>query len=393
MTAPRMSTMPGTLQLSSSSVPMVEPSLASEELRSLRARIDARLGEFMHAQRTDYLRQPVLAALYDDLVEFVCRPGKRLRPTLFLLAERVFADGRASAGTAGRDLLAAGVSLELLHAFILIHDDIIDRAEIRRGLPTLHRSLETRLSSFSDRHRIGTNLALVLGDILFALAQKCLLESALAPPAVIARLSTLLLGCMVETGFGEAADIVYGTRDVSKVQPAEIEQMYLLKTTRYTIECPLAMAAVVHGVDAAGLDSLARIARPAGLAFQIQNDLMDFARFEVSDAEVPADILEGKKTLLMRTAFDQLNETDQGLLQLCFTACGPSEGTVSKARELITKSGAVGHLGRWMDELFAQADAEVARSSFSQQVQEQLVGLIRFVRDAAGSVEKGRVRG
>ncbi len=389
--------MPGSLQ--SPPLPASESGVAPEarpangDLGSLRTRIDARLGEYLHAQRTDYLRQPVLAALYDDLVEYVCRPGKRLRPTLFLLAEKVFADGSMPADGCGPDLLPAAVSLELLHAFILIHDDIIDRAETRRGLPTLHRALEGRFSSFTDRQRAGTNLALVLGDILFALAQKSLLESSVAPPAVIAKLGTLLLGCMVETGFGEAADIVYGTRDVSKVQPAEIEQMYLLKTTRYTIECPLAMAAVLHGVDPVGLDALARIARPAGLAFQIQNDLMDFARFELSDAEVPADILEGKKTLLMRTAFDLLNETDQGLLQLCFTACGPSEGTVSKARELITKSGAVRRLGGRMDELFAQADSEIWQSDFSPAVQKRLVGLIRLVRDAASSVEKVRLQG
>ena len=104
------------------------------------------------------------------------------------------------------------------------------------------------------------------------------------------------------------------------------------------------MAAVLNGVDAAGLEALGRIAQPAGLAFQIQNDLQEFARFEVSDAEVPADILEGKKTLLMRAAFDLLNENDQGFLQLCFSAGTPTEGNVSKARELITKSGAVGRL-------------------------------------------------
>ena len=385
--------MPGSLPFASPSVSAFAPSSpplpVAGQMESLRSRIDARLAEYLQAQRADYLRQPVLGVLYDDLVEFVCRPGKRLRPILFLLAEEIFTDGKAPPDRPAPDLLAAAVSLEMLHAFILIHDDIIDRAETRRGLPTLHRAIESRLSSFTDRHRAGANLALVLGDILFALAQKSLLESPLAPPAVVARLGTLLLGCMVETGFGEAADIIYGTRDVSKVRTAEIEQMYLLKTTRYTIECPLAMAAVLHGVEAAGLDALARIARPAGLAFQIQNDLMDFARFEVSDAEVPADILEGKKTLLMRTAFDLLNETDQGLLQLCFTACGPSEGTVSKARELITKSGAVRRLGSRMDELFAQADAEVRCSGFSATIQERLGGLIRLVRAAAGSVEKG----
>ena len=362
-------------------------------LDDLRGRIDAHLRDYLQAQRADYLRRPALGALYDDLTDFVLRPGKRLRPLLFLLAERVFAEESTPGMDEKRDLLGAAVSLELLHAFILIHDDIIDRSETRRGLPTLHRAIEGRLPPFTDRHRAGTNLALVLGDVLFALAQKSLLESAAAPPAILARLGSLLLGCMVETGFGEAADILYGTRDVARVGTAEIEQMYLLKTTRYTIECPLAMAAVLHGVDADGLDTLARVARPAGLAFQVQNDLVEFARFERSDAEVPADILEGKKTLLMRAAFDLLNETDRGLLQLCFTACGPSEGTVSKARDLIAKSGAVHVLGRRMDELFAQADAEVLRSRFSPVVQERLLGLIRLVRGLTGGVEKIRTHG
>ena len=258
---------------------------------------------------------------------------------------------------------------------------IIDRAETRRGLPTLHRLIESRLSTFSDRGRAGRNIALVLGDILFAMAQKCLLDGHL-PPGTHARLGSMLLGCMVETGFGEVADIVHGTRDVAKVSPAEIEQMYCLKTTCYTVECPLAMAAALNGVDAAGLDALGRVARPAGLAFQIQNDLQEFARFEVSDAEVPADILEGKKTLLMRAAFDLLGESDRGLLQLCFSAGAPTEGTVSKARELVTKSGAVSKLTNRMNELFCKADDEIRRAPFSSSVQDglaRLIGLVRIV--------------
>ena len=340
---------------------------------------------YLAEQRADYLREPVFATLYDDLTEFVCRPGKRLRPLLFLLAHRVFGRGQVAAESlevSGDALFAVGASLEFLHAFILIHDDIIDRGETRRGQPTLHRVIEARLSSFADRRRAGRNLALVMGDILFALAQRCLLEAAL-PPATARRLGTMLLGCMVETGFGEAADIIHGTRDMAKVGPAEIEHMYCLKTTCYTIENPLAMAAVLHGVDAAGIESLGRIARPAGLAFQVQNDLQEFARFEVSDAEVPVDILEGKKTLLIRTAFDLLSETDQGFLQFCFSTGTPTEGTVSKARELITKSGAVGRLTAKMDELFASADAEARRAPFDDEVQEGLVALIHLVRGAS----------
>lgn len=359
---------------------------AAAHLARLRAGVDERMRCYLHARRDEYLRQPVFATLYDDLNEFVCRPGKRIRPLLFLLACEVFSgskDGEATpAPLPQEDLLAVGASLEFLHAFILIHDDIIDRAETRRGLPTLHRVLEGRLSSFADRRRTGQNLALVMGDILFALAQRCLLETPL-PPGAAARLGTMLLGCMVETGFGEAADIVHGTRDMAKVGQQEIEQMYCLKTTCYTIENPLAMAAVLHGVDKAGVEALGRLARPAGLAFQIQNDLQEFSRFEVSDAEVPADILEGKKTLLIRTAFDLLNETDQGFLQLCFSTGTPTEGTVSKAKELITKSGAVGKLTARMDELFASADVEARRLPFRPEVQTGLLDLIHLVREVS----------
>ena len=355
------------------------------ELAALRARIDAQMRSHLAGQRAEYLRQPVFATLYDDLTEFVCRPGKRLRPLLFLLAHRVFELGQsavASTSVREADLFAIGGSLEFLHAFILVHDDIIDRSETRRGQPALHRVIEGRLSSFADRRRAGRNLALVMGDILFALAQRSLLETPLSP-ATATRLSIQLLGCMVETGFGEAADIIHGTRDMAKVSPKEIEHMYCLKTTCYTIESPLAMAAVLHGVDEAGIESLGRLARPAGLAFQIQNDLQEFARFEVSDAEVPVDILEGKKTLLIRTAFDLLNETDQSFLQFCFSTGTPTEGTVSKARELITKSGAVGKLTMKMDELFASADEEARRAPFAPEVREGLVALIHLVRDVS----------
>ena len=352
-------------------------------LAGLRAGVDARMRRYLAAQRSQYLHRPVFAPLYDDLTEFVCRPGKRIRPLLFLLACRVFAGHRQAAGPlAEDDLLAVGASLEFLHAFILVHDDIIDRAETRRGQPTLHRVIEGRLPAFADRHRAGRNLALVMGDILFALAQRCLLETGL-PTDKTARLGTMLLGCMVETGFGEAADIVHGTRDMAKVDQEEIEHMYCLKTTCYTIENPLAMAAVLHGVDDAGVDTLGRIARPAGLAFQIQNDLQEFARFEVSDAEVPADLLEGKKTLLLRTAFDLLNETDRSFLQFCFSTGKPTEGTVSKAKELITKSGAVGRLTARMDELFAEADAEARRLPFAPEVQEGLLGLVHLVKEVS----------
>ena len=363
------------------------------EINALVKQIDLALRARLACHQEDYLPPSILSPLYQDLVEFSCRPAKRLRPVLFLLAYRMFRQSALARGVRlpavkEADLLSVAASLEFLHGFILIHDDIIDRSETRRSLPTLHRVIEHRLPAFSDRARAGKNLALVMGDILFALAQRCLLEAGGIAPDVRLRLGSLLLGCMVETGFGEAADIFYGTRDVSKVSLAEIEQMYLLKTTRYTIECPLAMAAVLAGADSEELAVLASIARPAGLAFQIQNDLQEFARFEVSDSEVPSDFLEGKKTLLLRTAFSRLGRSDRGLLQMCLGGGEPSDGRISKARELVAGSGAIGVLSRRLAALFAEADQRTNSASgpfFDARTRAGLTGLIRMVNDMAGT--------
>ena len=362
-------------------VPAAAEGISARDLASLQTAIDRYISEYLTHARPEYARQSINAALYDDALEFLCRPGKRLRPLLFLLAHRIFK--KPGDSTTERDLLALGTSLELLHGFILIHDDIIDRSETRRGLPTLHRVLEARLPAFADRDRAGKNLSLVIGDVLFALAQQCLLDAESIPPGLRVQLSRMLLNCLVETGFGEAADIIYGTRDISKISHGEIERMYLLKTTRYTIECPLAMAATLAGATPAAIRQIGRVALPAGLAFQIQNDLQEFARFEVSDTEVPADILEGKKTLLMHTAFELLGETDRSLLQLCFSGTAPSEATVSKARELIAKSGAVSKLHHRMVELLVEADAAAASPAFSPDEKRGLIALIRMVREAA----------
>jgi geranylgeranyl diphosphate synthase type I len=373
------------LSPSLTALPPSEPCLVfgAGEISALRRAIDTQMAERLAAERGQYLRQPLFATLYDDMTDFVCRPGKRLRALLFLLAHRVFAASSGSVPPVSEAALyGVGASLELLHGFILIHDDIIDQAETRRSLPALHRLIEGRLPSFTDRRRVGRNLALVLGDILFALAQKSLLQTDLTAE-VKTRLSAHLLGCMVETGFGEVADVLHGTRDVAKVSLAEIEQMYTLKTALYTVQCPLAMAAILAGYGPGHIDALARIATPAGLAFQIQNDLQEFARFELSDAEAPADILEGKKTLLIRTAFELLSEPDRGLLQLCFSAGTATEATVSKARELIAKSGAVAQLAERMAGLLNQAEAEARNAPFAPAAQSGLIGLIRLVREAA----------
>jgi len=362
----------------SETIPSMKSSAAADILRNAHLEVNEALEVFLNENRSQFPDSTLYTQLYDDLVEFVLRPGKRIRPLLFLAGCRIFQARLSSKQAANR--LRVAVALELLHAFVLIHDDIIDQSDLRRNLPTLHRVIGRRLSAYADRDKSGADLALVMGDILFALAQLAIVNSGL-DPATNSRLLKALLRSTIATGFGETADIVYGLRDISKVGPSEIEQMYLDKTTRYTVECPLIMAAIASDLDEQQQRDLERIAEPAGLAFQIQNDLEEFERFEVSDVE-SADILEGKKTVLIRSAFDRLPETDRGILQLCLSGGVGMEASATKVRELVLKSGAVGALRKEVSRLFEAAENEIDRADFTNEIAEGLKLAFRGIGDA-----------
>lgn len=331
------------------------------------------LGRSLGAHFTHAVVQPLVA----DIVEFCARDGKRVRPLLYLEGRRIFSEASGAEALSRRDLSVA-VGLELLHAFILIHDDLIDRSAVRRGKPSMHKLVEKRLSALSDREKSGRDIALVIGDILFALAQKSVLGSGLSCAGAAA---VKLLEYMVDTGVGEIGDIVFGIQDVSKVEMEDIEWMYWLKTSRYSIECPLVMAATISGLDGAMRSEIARVVAPAGLAFQIVNDLKDFQNFEVSDSYVPDDIVEGKKTAVVRMAFDMLDETDKSFLQLCMSGMRPNEATVNKVRELIVKSGALVAMRRKAELLFEETATRLGDSTLPGAMSDELCRLVHALRD------------
>ncbi len=138
--------------------------------------------------------------------------------------------------------------------------------------------------------------------------------------------------------------------------------MYTLKTTRYTFEAPLVLGALLAGAEADALAELSRLIEPVGLAFQIQNDLVEYQKFKGVNRLQQTDLLEGKKTLLLRTAYDQLGDLDRSFLQLCLGTSTSNDTSVNKIEQLIDKSGAVALLTTRMNELFRTAEADVAGS-------------------------------
>ena len=318
--------------------------------------LDAHLVRLFRGQAGRYAYGTFFEPLYDDLSRYVVRRGKRLRPLLLAASYRFLGGEKATDDPA---LLGAATAMELFHAFTLIHDDVIDRADLRRGLPSFHRAVEGQLGGGRRWEKEAEGIALVAGNLLHALAIETLLAADFPPPRREAALRRFLQA-VADTGAGEVGDILFGTRDLAAVSVAEIERVAHLKTTRYTFGAPFALGAILAGPEneEAILAALARIAEPLGLAFQIANDLHEFHAPHPS-----SDLLAGKKTLLLRLAYEHLAEADRSFLRLALALPEGDPARLPMVRELIVKSGAPDRLRDRWSALRREARTELTRSS------------------------------
>lgn len=237
---------------------------------------------------------PVWTSARERVVDYVLRPGKRVRAAL-LVAGYTLASNRPATESVHRFAAA----LELLHTFMLVHDDVADRAELRRGKRALHHVLG------SGRH--GESLAVVAGDHLFARAIEAMLESG-APHAADA-VTWLLASCRL-TAAGQYLDLSLARTPIDEVRPSQILRVAQLKTARYGFVAPLVCGAMLGGGDTSLLRSLERVGRNAGLAYQLRDDLLGlFGDPSRSGKAGDGDFVEGKRTFPLIAAWTRADET------------------------------------------------------------------------------------
>lgn len=315
-------------------------------------------------------------SLYFDLCEFTGRKSKRIRPLMLMLSYQAF-QGKLSLHDPS--LLRSATALELLHTFVLMHDDVIDRSEKRRGLPTFHKLCSARLSVSEDRERIGENIAMVMGDIVFAMAVQTLHEADFSPD-LRHRVMNHFLSYTIDTGSGEILDILLGCQDVTRVKADQIEDMYQLKTTRYTFEAPCVIGALLAGASEEKILALRLVTNPLGLAFQIQNDLAEFKALNPLEPHCSVDLLEGKKTMLLKEAFLSLDDVEKSFLQMCLSSISKRESALIKIQELIDKSGAVNKLKMRCEQLFEEAEKAIFSEVFSKEESAALASALQVVK-------------
>ncbi|MFA5038593.1 MAG: polyprenyl synthetase family protein [Candidatus Omnitrophota bacterium] len=299
------------------------------------SKINRGIKDILDQARRRYKLRQVSDHLFAFTKEFVLRKGKRIRPLLFILSYKGYA-ARPTTDESG--LFISAASIELLHDYMLIHDDVIDKSQLRRGKPTLHKMFDRQMK-FKDGAKIGEELAIVAGDILFALA----IESFTTVQEDLRRKEKTLKK-LVETaaftGAGEFIDVVSGHQSIDELTEKKILLNYTLKTARYTFECPLLMGALLAGAPAAEQNKLSSLGLASGQAFQIYDDMLDlFASEKVIGKPVLTDLNESKKTLLIFRAYQRLSGTKRRSLRQILEKENKTLTDLKELRALIVESG------------------------------------------------------
>ena len=222
--------------------------------------------------------------LYDRMLDYPLRAAKGLRPALAI------ATCRALGGRLESALPTAAV-LELYHNAFLIHDDVEDGSELRRGEPTLHRTW-------------GVPIAVNVGDAMLALALQPLLDNTrLVGVGPALRVLQVIAEMARETAEGQALELDRTRRGDWMGDDAAYEHMVHKKTSWYTFVAPVMLGSILAGASTAQVQALRAYASPLGVAFQVIDDVLDLVGKEASTGKAPeGDLWEGKHTLVMMHA-------------------------------------------------------------------------------------------
>ena len=265
--------------------------LAPQQLQRLTSHLARRLeATLADGGLQDATGKSVAAAI----ARYVDAGGKRIRPQLcWWTFDQCRGDGDAAPESA---VLDAACAWEIFHAFLLIHDDIIDASDTRRGRPSLHRELA---GLDHDSPVFGTNLGIVAGDLLFAASMRLWNDVArsLAPEAMARQTAAFDVFSRValETGAGQAADITQAHAPLPDVTEDQVLAGYAAKTAAYTFEGPMLTGAILAGIGDDTRGRLSRFATALGQAYQLQNDLIDLA----APVAEGSDVTQGKRTLTL----------------------------------------------------------------------------------------------
>ncbi|MFV0522995.1 MAG: polyprenyl synthetase family protein [Acidimicrobiales bacterium] len=357
---------------------------APVQLTAVAAAVDARLDRVLADESGRWKAvDPRLGEAVDELRAVVGSGGKRFRAAFCYWAWR----GRSRCRPWGDDppaalaadpgasvALDAAAGFELLQAFALIHDDIMDDSATRRGRPTVHLAQAGRLAENGWRgesRRFGEGVAILIGDLSHAYADRMM--AGVSPAG-----RTIWDDLRIELNLGQYLDLRSAAS--AELDAVTAHRVSTFKSAMYTIVRPLQLGASVEGpADPALLAALDRFGRPLGRAFQLKDDLLGVLGNEARLGKpVGDDLREGKPTELLALALERATPTQRSVLAEVGRR-DLSADDVAAIVEVFTATGAVADIDARMTELVAESVAVVEDLPYPADTRAALVALAGYV--------------
>lgn len=344
-------------------------------LAAIAAAVDRRVLDLVDSEQRRWVAiDPELEGPFQSIRTMVAAGGKRLRPAFCYWGFVGFGGDHDDPR-----VVDVGAAFELMHAFALFHDDVMDDAGTRRGAPTTHATyskLHAAQGWAGESRRFGEGVAILVGDLAFVLSDELLVGA----PAPVWRMWNEL---RTELNIGQFLDILGSVRRERRVEKAE--QIARLKSGRYSIERPLHVGALLAdpglvaagsagpGLDGAALDALSEFGLPLGDAFQMRDDVIGvFGDAQVTGKPVGGDLLEGKPTSLLARAVAAASPSQRAVLDgVGRPDLGPDE--VADIQQVIVDTGALAALEQTIEDKATAALAALAQVPFAPAARDEAI--------------------
>lgn len=345
------------------------------DVAELRPRVQASIDQVLTEQgallaSVSANMEPLVAALRDLL-----SGGKRLRPAFAYWGWR----GAVSCAERDRDdagVIQAVTGLEFLQACALIHDDVMDGSDTRRGLPAAHRrfaGLHRGEQWLGSPESFGVGAAILLGDLCLSWADEVLLTADL-PRESLMRAKAIYDEMRSELMAGQYLDLLEQACGGGSVDRAL--QVVRYKSAKYTIERPLHIGAALADAPSSIVDAYSGYGLPLGEAFQLRDDVLGvFGDPEQTGKPAGDDLREGKRTVLIAIAAERADETQRTHLRALLGDPGLDGTGIATLRAIIEDTGALEHTETMIDELLQRSLASLTDAGIDPEARQVLTGL------------------
>lgn len=356
-----------------------------------------RLVDLVQANIDSYLtgREPLLASIAPELAPFVdfsrdlLAGGKRFRALFCYWGWQAVADDSDGPVTESLEsVVLAATALEVFHAAALVHDDIMDNSDTRRGMPSVHRK-------FAQLHRdsnwlgsdvdFGESSALLLGDLLLGWSDELFAEG-------LSRLSDLSARIAARTEFnlmrtevtvGQFLDILEENAWAQHPETSQLSRanrVIVYKSAKYSVEAPLAIGASLGSGSLAQVAALREFGLPLGVAFQLRDDVLGvFGDPALTGKPAGDDLREGKRTVLIAVARERLSASARRLLDELLGDGELTDSQVDLLQNTIEQSGALAELERLIEENMRRALEAIDGAPLSRSAKDELAQLAETV--------------